>query len=283
MTTTSALTPAGLRLAMFDLLHPEARGSAPPTLDAACAALWREDPEAVQLAYDAAVISQGGINFEGNGRHGLFALAMKEQHRPLHDGPVSPGITITDMADRAGLQRETLAALLEHHGYIETAPFGRSQSRRLCTEATIKAGYGRNTEGRQTHTGAMRTSSAFALIHEAWVEKIIWSLDWPGIVDAVAALPTKRRRLSWLLEQHRYLPDAEIARLAGCTRPSVGRARAKGDTQVLYQGSLEGTLQDGKASTDTLSALAWALRDGKAGKATYGRLVFESASPANAA
>jgi hypothetical protein len=64
---------------------------------------------------------------------------------------------------------------------------------------------------------------------------VLWCLDYQGIVKAVEALPSKRKRLAWLLTHHDYLPNRELARLAGCNVRSVEKARerAKGRSCVI--------------------------------------------------
>ena len=62
--------------------------------------------------------------------------------------PRCKGLTLRDLAERSAIPRRTLEALLEAHGYLETAPFGRDQSRRLLTDRSIAAGIGANVHHR---------------------------------------------------------------------------------------------------------------------------------------
>ena len=43
----------------------------------------------------------------------------------------------------------------------------------------------------------------------------------------LAAETTKRKRLAFLLSDHAYLPDAEIASLAGCSLSGVEKGRRR--------------------------------------------------------
>lgn len=65
------------------------------------------------------------------------------------------------------------------------------------------------------------------MFYEDALPAILATLDHEGIAAGTAALSTKRKRLAWLLEAHPYLPNAEMARLAGCRVRAVERARGR--------------------------------------------------------
>lgn len=221
------LPKAHLRLAVIQALHDGLEAEA--ILDR----LWREDAEVVEaeacfvrssLTLDALDYLSSGLC----GRHGLHAERMRELHRPL---PVRDkhGLTMKDIAARAGLERETLACLMEHHGYLELVPYGGGQRRRLVTDQAFAAGLGHNVDGariRVARLEGMNRAAPFPVFYEEGVEQILWTLDHEGITARVAAMPNKRARLRWLLTTHAFLPNAEIARLSGCSLSGVKKAAA---------------------------------------------------------
>jgi hypothetical protein len=128
----------------------------------------------------------------------------------------------------AGLERETLAALMEHHGYLELVPYGGTQKRRLVTDRAFHAGLGHNADGshrRIARLEGMGRAVVFAIFYPERVPDILWSLDHAGITARAAAIEGKRERMRWLLHHHGYLPDAELAKLSGYTERGVRKAR----------------------------------------------------------
>ncbi|WP_439551437.1 hypothetical protein [Falsiroseomonas sp.] len=139
-------------------------------------------------------------------------------------------MTVSDLAEMAGVDRETMAGALEHNGYLVLVPYGGRQRRRLLSDHAVAAGYGHNADGGLLHVGHLEgfnRASVFPVIYPEHAEAIIWTLDLDGIRDKAVALPGKRKRLRWLLDQHAYLPNARIASLAGCTVSAVEKARAR--------------------------------------------------------
>ena len=142
--------------------------------------LWREDPEAVTAAHDALRLARGEGEMEddGSGRHGLRAERMRELHRPL-SARSKPGLTVADVAAMMGLRKETVARLLEHHGYLELAPYGRDHQRRLVTAEAYAAGHGHNVNSSGSRSkrldGAAR-SAPFAVFYPEHVASIVWTL-----------------------------------------------------------------------------------------------------------
>lgn len=233
----TGLPAAHLRLAVADCLRdpdPAAR-----RLDAARGRLWREPPGAVAevhgvmaAAYDAPTL--GGLDGgpPGDGARGLKAEQMRRLRRPL-PARNRRGMTVAEMAEHAGLNRETLACLLEHHGYLELVPFGGRQRRRLVTDRAFAAGLGHNADASHTRVARVegaRRAGVFPVFYPEHVPAILWTLDHPGIVRAMAAIPRKRDRLAWLLVQHGHLPTAELADLSGFSRRGIEKARERLNT-----------------------------------------------------
>lgn len=193
--------------------------------------LWREDPEAVTAAHDALRLARGEGEMEddGSGRHGLRAERMRELHRPL-SARSKPGLTVADVAAMMGLRKETVARLLEHHGYLELAPYGRDHQRRLVTAEAYAAGHGHNVNSSGSRSkrldGAAR-SAPFAVFYPEHVASIVWTLGWDLIVASVAREVKKRGRLAMLLRDHAYLPDTQIGHLAEITVSGVEKARKR--------------------------------------------------------
>ncbi len=194
------------------------------------AALWREDPSEVAALYEAMLLRD--VWDEPNafdGKFGLRAERLRELRRPLPQRP-RKGLTITEMARHASVDRETMARALEHHGYVTLAPFGGRQQRRLVSDQATAAGYGHNADGSNTHIAALEglnRASVFAVFYEDHVPSVLWTLDLDGIRDRATAIVSKRHRLKWLLASHGYLPSGFIASLAGCTERAVKKARAR--------------------------------------------------------
>lgn len=166
------------------------------------------------------------------GAHGLRAEQMRRLRRPLPTRN-RRGMTIAEMAEHAGLNRETLACLLEHHGYLELVPFGGRQRRRLVTDRAFAAGLGHNADASRKRVASIegaRRACVFPVFYPEHVSAILWTLDHPGIVRAAPAIPRKRDRLAWLLAHHGYLPTAEVADLSGFSRRGVEKARERLNT-----------------------------------------------------
>lgn len=194
--------------------------------------LWREDPEAIESLYDRLRIGRGAVFSEPRGRIGLHVERMRRMRRPLPSRPMV-GVTVTAIADQAGLARETLACMLEHHGYLEMVPYGGRQSRRLVTDRAYAAGLGHNVDSSATRIARLEGAAkacVFPVFYPEKVPAILWTLDHDGIRREVAAQPSKRHRLTYLLQHHPYLPTNEIAALSGFTRQGV-------DKRKLHEGS----------------------------------------------
>ena len=221
---------AHLRLAIIDVLSDS--DVTRRTLEVAKERLWREDPEDVAAVYDEVWLIRAETPWSdgsGSGTHGLRAERMRELRRPL-SARTRRGLTLADIAEQAGLNVETLARMLEHHGYLETSPFGGRQSRRLVTAAAYVAHHGHNVDPssiRSPRLDGSARAAPFPVFYAEHVSSILWTLGLDLIQQGVAAQPTKKGKLAFLLAEHGYLPDAEMARLAGYSRVGVARARTK--------------------------------------------------------
>lgn len=191
--------------------------------------------------YDGIALTRAEGPWEdAGGRHGLRAEIMREMRRPVSSRP-RLGLTVTDIAKREGMRTETVARLLEEHGYLEMSPFGRNQSRRLVTAGAYAAGHGHTVDPssiRSVRLDGGGRAAPFPVFYEEKVASIIWTLGWDAIKATVAAEPDKKQRLAFLLTAHDYLPDAEIAELSGYSLRGIKGARARqgarrGDSQPL--------------------------------------------------
>jgi hypothetical protein len=218
----SRLPPYCLKLAVVDCIL------ANQSSDQTCDRLWREQPATVERLHRK--ISEDRLDLsDGASRHGLHHDRVRRLHRPLPQRQ-RRGMTVSQMADAAVVSQATMAALLEHHGYLELVPYGRDQRRRLVTDQAFKAGLGHNVDAAQSRIGkleGMAKAAVFPVFYPECVPNILWTLNIDGIKAMVKALPSKRSRLSYLLRRHGYLPDTEIAALAGCTPEGVRKRRLR--------------------------------------------------------
>jgi|GEM_PF-4248594 len=212
--------PSWLVLAVEQCIH-EGR-NLPDTQEA----LWRENPDHVQAIYDTLRLGKL-CEPESVNPQTLLASRMRRLRRPLPSRR-KHGLTLTEIAARTGISRETLASLMEHHGYLEMVPYGGSQRRRLVTDEAFHAGLGHNvdaSEVRLSIEGKNRTS-VFPVFYEDQLPNILWTFDLDRIYAAAQAQRSKKAALHWLLDHHAYLPNAEIARISGANERTVRRARA---------------------------------------------------------
>lgn len=83
------------------------------------------------------------------------------------------------------------------------------------------------TETRSGRLDGAARAAPFPVFYEEHIASIVWTLGWDVIKTVVTALPGKKSRLAYLVAEHAYLPDAEIADLAGYSRESIARRRAR--------------------------------------------------------
>ena len=143
------------------------------------------------------------------------------------------GLTLNAIAKRKRIKVATLTSLLEHHGLLELVQFGLDQKRRLVTEQTCSSGFGHNVNpvNRIGHLEGHGKAAIFPVFYEDRVGEIMWMLDMSGIRRNVMKVDGKKSKLSWLLQNHPYLPDAEIASLSGYRRQAIGVARKRATEQ----------------------------------------------------
>lgn len=230
----TALPITHLRLAVADCLRspcPEDR-----RLGETQRRLWREDPERVAEVYRRATAAEGRmilVNIETRRRwfiaHGLLADRMRElRTRPLWRDRA--GMTLAEIAEQAGIGRETLACLMEHHGYLELVPYGGVQNRRLVTDQAFHAELGHNADASHTriaHLEGRHRACIFPVFYPEHVPSILWTLDYEGIVESATTILSKKERLRWLLAEHGHLPDTELARLSGYSRRGIEKMRER--------------------------------------------------------
>jgi hypothetical protein len=194
--------------------------------------LWREDHSTVTALYDAAIVGDAEGGRAEGGTHGLLAKRMRELRRPpmVRD---RRGLTVPAIAAQAGMDRETLACLMEHHGYLELVPYGRNQRRRLVTEAAFNAELGHNAlpgTKRSPRFDGINRAVPFPVFYPEVVPSILWTLDWSGVGATMQRINNKRERITSALAAHRHLPNAALATLCGCSVRGIEKARTRMST-----------------------------------------------------
>ncbi|MFC7553475.1 hypothetical protein ACFQU7_16265 [Pseudoroseomonas wenyumeiae] len=79
--------------------------------------LWREDPERVNDLHRSIMLNHHDLMWGCQGGSEKYRQRKEQAKQPQRRGR-----TVTEIAEQAGIRRETLAALMEHHGYLEMAP-----------------------------------------------------------------------------------------------------------------------------------------------------------------
>ncbi len=100
------------------------------------------------------------------------------------------------------------------------------------TAECYAAGHGHNVDPRQIRSrrlDGVARAVPFPVFYEDKVASIVWTFGWDLLQARLAVETTKRKRLAFLLSDHAYLPDAEIASLAGCSSRGVEEARRRGE------------------------------------------------------
>ncbi|MCW2242912.1 hypothetical protein [Azospirillum canadense] len=165
---------------------------------------------------------------------GYVPTVSKLRNEPLWRN--RKGITVSEMAGRWGIANATLRALLDHHGFLETVSYGGTQRRALVPDNVFYAEYGHNVLPGigKASIGDSNTTTVFPVFYEEFLENIRWCLDYDGITNAVNMIERKKDRLKYLIGNHGYLPNTEIASLSGYTvnGVSVARARMSGECEM---------------------------------------------------
>lgn len=187
--------------------------------------LWREDSDHVRFLFHSISSNRICDGWRLNGYYRRKEERVKRKLLTRH----TYGLTINDLVKRSKIARPTLVSLMEHHGLLELVPYGLEQKRRLVTEQAFEAGLGHNVNpaNRIGHLEGYGKAALFPVFEEDRIEDVLWMLDYAGIRKAVSEQSNKKARLSFLLDQHAYFPDAEIASLAGYSIKGVSKARAK--------------------------------------------------------
>jgi hypothetical protein len=142
------------------------------------------------------------------------------------------------------MSRETLAALLEERGYLETVQYGRDQRRRMFTASAIADGYGHNVVGPTSRNIGRGQSGTFPVFYPESVDQVIASLRYEDLVRRTGAMSEKRARLAWLLTEHPNLPNTEVAALTGYSVRGVEKARARRRKPESSVASYRGEMAD---------------------------------------
>jgi hypothetical protein len=150
------------------------------------------------------------------------------------------GLTLNAIAKRKRIKLATLTSVLEHHGLIELTQYGLDQKRRMVTKQACDAGFGHNVDpvNRIGHLEGHGKAAPSPVLYPERLGDIMWMLDLAGIRRKVMNVDGKRSKLSWLLQNHPYLPDTEIASLSGYRRRAVINTR-KGVAHLASQASLK--------------------------------------------
>lgn len=229
MSDDGRLPPAHLRLAVMDCLHACRRAPAITSRRVAEIQdkLWREDAGDVLQTYDRLMLGSADTERCQGGVHGLRAERMRELRRPLLRRD-RIGKTVAEIAAEAGMPRETMACMLEHHGYLEMVPYGGRQRRRLVSDQAYQAGIGHNVDASLKRIGWLEgaaKAAVFPVFYPEHVPTILWTLDIDGIRQRASSIPDRRARLNWLLSEHAYLPAHEVAILSSYTQRAVELAK----------------------------------------------------------
>jgi hypothetical protein len=199
-------------------------------LDTITDRLFREDHGKIGDLYHE--ITRNRLDFQDEGRS-----------RPTKNDDIKApvltrekvGMSVTDIAKGQSMNRETLVSLMEHHGYLELVPYGHGKRKYLVTDTAFHAAVGHNVQpgNRIARLEGYAEATPFPVFYPDTLNKVLWTLDYDGIKDAVSGAVGKKAKLSWLLSNHGYLPDAEIAALSDYSRRGVNKARClQSDTQA---------------------------------------------------
>jgi hypothetical protein len=214
-----------IRLAVADCLRDP--DPVKCTLSSTLRHLWREDPKSVTALYEVAVKGDMERERAEGAAHGLLAERMAELMRaPLVRDRM--GFTVPEIAAQADMDRETLACLMEHHGYLELVPYGRGQRRRLVTDAAFMGELGHNAlpgTKRSPRLDGINRAVPFPVFYPEVVPSILWTLDWQGVYEAFRAIANKRHRIKFALTDHGHLPNAALAALCDCSARAIEKGR----------------------------------------------------------
>jgi hypothetical protein len=220
--------------------------------------LWRENPEEVAAIFAAVETARASQTPET----GIGLLAERERQVVQEARKAAPkarggrGLTLEEVAERVGVSRATVAALMEHHGLLDMAPYGRDQRRLLASDATVAQGLGHNVQPGGKRVGVVEgygKAAPFPVFYEDRLADVLWVLDLDGIRAEAAHRENRVTRLAWLLEHHGYLPGAELAALSGYSMRAVRKAQAARSALGSYEGD-----DEKMTANPAFSLLGWA-------------------------
>lgn len=188
--------------------------------------LWCHNPEQVRDVYKQITRQRSDLLSVSDDRH--YGKEDEEQPKAVHTSR-RIGLRVAEFAGKAGIPQATLTALLEHHGFLELVPYGGLQRRRLVPDNVVEAGYGHNVvpSNRIGHLEGYNTAATFPVFYEEKIADILWCLNYQEIVDKALSIHKKQDKLKWLLNDHPYLPQAELAALSGYSERGVRKAIAQ--------------------------------------------------------
>jgi hypothetical protein len=143
--------------------------------------------------------------------------------RQLEVGPLlrERGVTIKEVAKKAGVTTAKMTAALEANGYVAMVPYGGRQRRAMASEATIEAGYGTNV-----HLKTRHGPSVMPVFYRDHVEGILWTLE-PDL-KAAEREPSVTKKALAVIDQMPaiglpYMAEALVAELSGVRPDNLTR------------------------------------------------------------
>ncbi|MGF7172762.1 hypothetical protein [Azospirillum doebereinerae] len=137
------------------------------------------------------------------------------------------GMTLREISEYKSMRRSTLVSLLVSHGFLELVPYGGTQNRMMVTDEAFDGEFGHNVspDNRIGHLEGFNRSCVFPVFYPEKLTDILWCLDYEGIKTEVLRQSGKKAKLSWLLKHHPYLPNEELAELAGYSLSGIEKIR----------------------------------------------------------
>lgn len=211
------MTPSQLRLAIATAIVDRI------PLETIQDRLWREDRDHVAHLYTEIALMRMGMDPVSSS-----AVQRERAKQPKPQTRDAMGVPVAALAELWGMDQATLRALLEYHGFLSMAWHNR-QRRLLVSNAVFQAGYGHNVtpSNRIGHLEGHNVACVFPVFYPDRLEEIREVLGYEGIRAMVDGLPSKKAKLAYLMADHSYLPDKEIAQLAGYSLSGVEKARAR--------------------------------------------------------
>lgn len=188
--------------------------------------LDRCDPEQVRAHY-LRIKAKRSLAAVDRREERAVAVQRVTRRRPRRPGR---GITINELAEMENVPRSVMVAALRHAGYLTLSYTDARTRRHVVSAEAERQGAGHTVDPSGEHSPRISghaRAAPFAVFAPAHVPRILEKLGLASIRQGAAAIPTKRRRLDWLIENHNYLPAQFMAELAGATERAVKRRRAR--------------------------------------------------------